>query len=113
MLPVPRRVINSPGKEHVVRLVSARAALTLVPLGTPRAIVAKFMAGKCALHIAKAIEATPRAEDSCQFLIRSGTICISFIIQSMSVVRALFKDSDSAMPRQASKRSSMEFRASS
>lgn len=85
----------------------------LVSLGTPRAALTKLMVGKCALHIAKVREATPRAEDSCQSLMRSGTIRISLVIRSMSVVLALFRDRDLAIPRQASKRSSMEFRASS
>jgi hypothetical protein len=71
------------------------------------------MAGKYDLHMVRAIEAAPRAEVSCQSLIRSGTSFISFAILSMMLVRALFRDSVSAMPRQASKRSSMEFWASS
>jgi hypothetical protein len=71
------------------------------------------MAGKYALHIAKEMEAGPLEEDSCQSLIRSGTIFISLAILSMIIVQALFRDIVSVMPRQASKRSSMESRASS
>jgi hypothetical protein len=71
------------------------------------------MAEKCALHMAKAVAAAPQADDSCQSPISSGTIFISFIIVSMTVVRACFRDSSQAMFQQASIRSSMEFPASS
>ena len=85
----------------------------LVPLGAPRATSANFMVGKCALHVANTRKATPQAEDSCQSLMSSGTCRISLVMVSITVVPALFKDSDLATPRHASKRSSIEFRASS
>jgi hypothetical protein len=43
----------------------------------------------------------------------SGTIRMSLVMQSITVVTALFKFKDLAIPRKASKKSLMEFRASS
>jgi hypothetical protein len=65
------------------------------------------------LHIAKVREETPQEEDACQSLMSSGIIRMSLVILSMSVVPALFRFKDLAISRQASKRSSMEFHASS
>ena len=58
-------------------------------------------------------EATPRAEDSYQSLMKSGTSFISLVIVSMTVVLAFFSDRAVAIPRQASNSASMDIRASS
>jgi hypothetical protein len=63
--------------------------------------------------MAKVSEEAPREEDACQSLMRSGTIRMSLVILSITVVPTLFKFKDLAIPRQASKRSLIEFRASS
>jgi hypothetical protein len=63
--------------------------------------------------VARIREATPRAEDSCQSLMKSGTSFISLVIVSMTVVLAFFRDRAVAIPRQASNNASIDIRASS
>jgi hypothetical protein len=65
------------------------------------------------LQVARTREATPRAEDFCQSLMKSGTCSIRLVIVSMIVVLAFFRDRVLAIPRQASNNASMEIRASS
>jgi hypothetical protein len=59
------------------------------------------------------MEAAPPAEEACQSRMSSGTNPMSLVIVSMTVVRAFFRERHLAISRHASKRPSMESRASS